>query len=191
MRVFGCIFLVILCVSCGDIKPQETSAYFSIDSLLNSQTVILLEGQQKLQKLAIVNGDSATSILAPDSLEWANEFQLFRDLNVNEPALIGRYKISEREDLNSNLKVMSYQALEDELEIKSFDIYYLKNISDVKIITAQSKSKNSIFESEKNIRLEFDKENEDLQLKSYTSKGFQKMILQDSVVYEVRGKIIN
>ena len=190
MRQVYFFFLSIITLSCGDIKPQKTDAYFSMDSLLDAQIEYLLANNLSLQKIAIANADTAEALISPDSLQWANEFEVLRALDINKPALIGRYELVKKPDPNSNLQLISYQAKSDELEVQQFDIYYLNNPQNIKWIKANSKEHNSIFTASKEAELEFDKSNGQWLLKSVSIRGFQKMILQDSVVFQVKGTIL-
>lgn len=183
----GIIFIGLF--SCGEIKPQETSAYFSLDSLLHQQQSKLVSKNATLNKIVFASQDSALTSFVPDSLGWANEFQIIEELDINKPALVGRYSISKEKDKNSNLEILRYQAMDNSLEVEYFELYYLKELSDLKLIKAESSESNNIFKSSKSIEIELDHINGDLLLKSYSVKGYQKMILQDSVNFIIQGKI--
>lgn len=191
MRHLSLILFSILIVSCGDIKPQKASAYFSMDSLLDAQIEHLLANDFKLQKRAVANADTAKALISPDSLQWANEFEVLRGFDINKPALIGRYNLEEKPDPNSNLRLITYQAKSDELEVQQFDIYYLNQRDNIKWIKAKSREQNSIFSASKEVELEFDKSDGQWLLKHVLIKGYQKMILQDSVLFQVEGTILN
>ncbi len=184
------IFLVLLtAISCSDIKPKSVTVYFSIDSLMNDQAALLIENEASLQKEAVANGDTAVSEMKPDSLSWANEFQIIRDLDINKPALIGQYRISEGEDNNSNLKILEYRAKNSALEVQTLEIYYLNKLENIKKIKVKALQSNSIFKSKKELEMKLDRIDGNLQIKEYRIHGFQKMILQDSVIFDVLGRV--
>ncbi|QSE98115.1 hypothetical protein [Fulvivirga lutea] len=182
---------IILIVGCKEIAPRETSAYFSLDSLLNKQSELLQNEDVTLRKRAIVGNDTASNEIKLDSLGWANEFEFMRDLDINKPALIGRYNRKVVDDINSNLKVIDYSANEDNLRIRKFRIYYLDKPENIRIISAMSKESNSIFKSSKKIKLEFDEFDGQTVLTSYSLRGYQKMILQDSIVFKVDARLMH
>ena len=189
MRYILAGFLFCGLISCGNIKPQEASVYFSLDSLLDLQSDHLVASKAKLTKITFSAKDSAFAELNPDSLGWSNEFQLIRELDINKPSLSGRYKQIKKKDTNSNLDVIRYESTEDDLDVEYFELYYLKELKELKLIKASSFESNSIFKSSKNIELELDNINDKLQITRYNVKGYQKMILQDSVKFRIEGKI--
>ncbi|MEQ8926550.1 MAG: hypothetical protein RLO81_12095 [Fulvivirga sp.] len=183
------IIIILFLVACKELTPRETSAYFSLDSLINEQSQILEKSRIKLKKRAIAGSDTAVSEITPDSLGWANEFQFIRDLDINKPALIGQYTKNVVDDPYSNLKVIDYSADEESLRIKNFRIYYLDNPDNIRIISALSSESNSIFQSSKKIKLEFDVLDGQTVLIAYALSGYQKMILQDSVKFKIDARL--
>ena len=107
------------------------------------------------------------------------------DADINKPALRGQYIISQLDDENSNLKIQEYTASSKDLAIQSFKIYYLDNIEKLKKIEIAQRESNSIFESSKNIVIHIDEIKQKNRITSYTIKGYQKMLLQDRVDFNV------
>ena len=191
MKQLSTLTLFLFTISCTEIKPREVTAYFSLDSLFDAQSNLLLSDDYRLQKSAVVNADTATALFIPDSLEWINEFQVFRDMNINKPALIGQYTPTIKPDPNSNLQILSYTAKSEELEVQQLNVYYLRQLENIKRITASSQERNSIFSAGKEAGIEFEKKDGQWKIKSFSLNGFQKMILQDSVLFVVKGTILN
>ncbi len=185
MRPVLLIFLATLSFSCADLKPKEVDLYFDIKSLLVEQAELLEVDKVELQKFAVVNSDTSTSTFIPDSLGWADEFQIIMDADINKPALRGQYSVSEIDDENSNLKIQVYKANKNELPIQSLKIYYLDNIEKLKRIEILQMESNSIFESTKNIILNIDEIKSQNRITDYTITGFQKMLLQDQVDFNI------
>ncbi len=181
--------LAVCTISCSNIKSEKVAYYFSVDSLNRAQAKILLNNKAKLFKFAVVNGDTTTTTIMPDSMQWADEFQVFNDTDINKPAMKGNYKVSFYNDPQSNLKVKSYEAISKGIAVQSLQLYFLDNIEKLKKIEIVSHEKNSIYNSTKYLNMEFDEVKDDLRLTSYTITGYQKMILMDTVKYYLRGKL--
>lgn len=175
--------------SCRKVQQIDSEQYFSVDQLVDEQIGLFLLQQSALDKLAIINNDSAQVALTPDSLAWNNEFQIIKAMDINKPALIGQYKVEQRDDPNSNLTILSYQARNKNLKIESLEIYYLNSIDNIKYIEIEGRQTNSIFELFKKVNLTFDKTNDKLMLEEYTVEGYQKMLLQDQVKFYIKGQI--
>lgn len=186
MGRFLFFLLAIASLACGDLKPKEVDLYYNIQSLMGEQAAALTKDEVKLQKFAIVNGDSSKSTFLPDSLGWADEFQIIMDADINKPALRGQYSISEGDDGNSNLKTLAYSANSETLPIQSFKVFYLERIENLKRIEIIMKESNSIFQSSKHIVMHFDEIKGKNRITDYTIKGFQKMLLQERVDFNVR-----
>ncbi|MTI41065.1 hypothetical protein [Fulvivirga lutimaris] len=186
MRSAIFILLAVVSLSCGDLKPKEVDLYYNIQSLMVEQAAALTADKVELQKFAIVNGDSSTSAFVPDSLGWADEFQIIMDADINKPALRGQYSISEGDDENSNLKILAYTANSETLPIQSFKVFYLDKVENLKRIEVRMKESNSIFQASKNIILDLDDIKNQNRITHYSIKGFQKMLLQDRVDFNVR-----
>jgi hypothetical protein len=177
--------LAIVSLACGDLKPKEVDLYYNIQSLMGEQAAALTKDEVELQKFAIVNGDSSTSVFVPDSLGWADEFQIIMDADINKPALRGQYTISEGDAENSNLKILAYSANSETLPIQSFKVFYLEKIENLKRIEIKMKESNSIFQASKNIILDLDEIKKQNRITHYSINGYQKMLLQDRVDFNV------
>ena len=181
---------LLLALACSDIEPKETSAYFSLDSLVDAQLNVLSKGSLSLEKTAYTLTDTSRVTFKPDSSQWADEMSLFRTFNINKPALIGQYSITERPDKKSNLMVQRYEANEEDMEVQLLELYYLEDLSDLKIIRSTMREDNAVFTSMKRIHLQFDKLGGTTKLKSYRIQGAQKMVLQDSASFVIKGRVI-
>ncbi|HNP18420.1 MAG TPA: hypothetical protein PKL31_08315 [Fulvivirga sp.] len=186
--------LIYLClavgtIACSNIKSEKVAYYFSVDSLNRVQAQILLDNKAKLFKFAVVNGDTTTTTFTPDSLQWADEFQVFNHADINKPAMKGNYKISVYNDTQSNLKVKSYEAISKGTAVQSLQLYFLDNIEKLKKLEMVTHEKNSIYNSTKHLNMEFDEVKGGLRLTSYTITGYQKMILMDTVKFYLKGEL--
>ncbi len=187
MKRYFLIFLTAVVIGCGDLKPAEVNLYFDLNDLLNQQ-IKTLSGSE-VHKMALVNSDTAITSLKLDSLGWADEFNIFREADINKPALRGLYELKEYNDTNSNLKVLEYQAINEAPVVRSLKLYYWNSIDKLKKIEASIVENNSIFDSEKQMKLTFDEINKQMILMNYYASGYQKMLFQDSVIFEINGKL--
>jgi hypothetical protein len=189
MRPIIILLFALLTFSCADLKPKEVDLYFDIKSVLIDQSASLKQDNVELHKLAVVNGDSSSNSFVPDSLGWADEFQIISDADINKPALRRQYSISEQDDDNSNLKIQTYTAEKEDLVTQSLKIYYLDKIENLKKIEILQKQTNSIFKSTKTITIHFDEIQLESRIISYVIEGHQKMILQDRVDFNIKGSL--
>lgn len=143
-----------------------------------------------MSKEAIL-GDARDHVeYVPDSTGWKKELDIFRQLEaMNKPLNKTKYLIDDGlYDPGSNLTVKAFTSLEP-LPVRSLRIFYDTDIQKPRKIEAIFDEENSLYESSKNLLLEFQLINNKNLLTYYSIDGGQKMILSDSVTFSVKGKI--
>jgi len=154
---------------------------------MKTQTSYLQSHQAILTKTARLNNDEKVSSVAPQSAaEWENELAIFSELNtINKPINKGEYQIENYPDTKSNLIVKSFSTTE-ELPVKFLKLYYRGTLDRLYKIEAQYNETNSLFSSGRFLTMEFEEISGKSALSSYAIKGGQKMVLDDSVQYDVK-----
>jgi hypothetical protein len=171
-------------------NETRTSKLFNIDSLVTQQVNLLSASKPRLTKQAVLGNAQDQVDYVPDSLGWSTELDIFRQLEaMNKPINKTKYLIDDGlYDPGSNLTVKAFTSLEP-LPVRSMRIYYDIDIRKPRKIEAIFDEENSLYESSKNLLLEFQQINNKNLLTYYSIDGGQKMILSDSVTFSVRGKI--
>lgn len=168
----------------------DQSRLYNIDSLVSQQVNLLSSRKPTLSKQAILGNAHDNVEYVPDSLGWSKELDIFRQLDaMNKPINRSKYLIDDGlYDPSSNLTVKAFTSLEP-LPVRSMRIFYDSDIRMPRKIEAVFSEENSLFESSKNMLLEFQQVNNKNVLTYYSIDGGQKMILSDSVAFSVKGKI--
>ncbi|MTI23133.1 hypothetical protein E1176_19040 [Fulvivirga sp. RKSG066] len=187
--------LVLVVLGCSEnSKPSKNTVYyFDIDSLLQKQHELLLTSEAKINKHAFVDGDTSTTTYLPDSANWKDELAFFKKMNINKPVLKDVYNTSVVDDTQSNLKIKQFIPEgedTDDLEVQYLKLYYLEDLNGLKKIEAHYKEDNPIYKSSRYFTMYFDDITGKTALKKFVVKGGQKMILKDSVVFEVSGEVV-
>jgi hypothetical protein len=186
----GILFLVTSCVfifsSCNRANQKYDKAYFDFDSLINVQVSELVKVKMMIKKTSIVNGKSDDSSFVPDSLKLANELDIFRQLDlINKPLYRTSYEIKAGEkDTKSNLMISSYIS-RSPTPVPFVKFYYQPSPKVLKKIEAVFHEENALYDTRRNLIMEFDDSNGLILLRSYQLSGMQKMILSDSVGFSV------
>jgi hypothetical protein len=173
-------------VSCSEDK--KTAALYPVDSLLNAQARYLAEKKAVLKKVVNLSGKEEEVSLSPkDITAWRNELEAFTALDViNKPINRRYYSIEDLSDSRSNLKVKSFATKED-LPVRFIKIYYYKEPNKLRRLEAQFKESNSLYNSSRNLAMDFQQFGDTIVLTSYNIVGGQKMLLDDSVQYRISG----
>ncbi len=193
MRLFLGISISLLALSCSRTEIKFEKSYFDFDSLVSNQVKIL--SGTKWKKFSSLNRKADTVTTQPDSLQWSNELDAFRQLDaINKPALKGTYVKEERKDVHSNLTVRSFKFKPVDGDLKSpvpfVDFYYFNQFKDLRKIVAVYEERNLLFNSKRQLSIEFE-EKSSKNMIGYQISGFQKMMLTDSVLLNIDSKRMN
>lgn len=174
--------------------PQQSAAvFFDLDSLIDQQVANLSRIQPVLEKEAEINGEQERIRLEKtDSAVWAKELDIFRQLDLNARALnAGRYEVRTglRDDA-SNLSIIEYAAKE-ELPLSLVRIYYEENPRKVRRIEGKFRSKesNRLYASGRYLAMELIDIDSGTMLTQYRVTGGQKIIMGDSISYNIVGAL--
>jgi len=184
---FASSFFLISCES----RTISKKTYLDIDSLINAQINSLVAAKARVSKTATLGDVKDQSEFLPDSLGWATELDVFRQLDViNKPTNKDAYLITDSEkDTNSNLTTRSYQA-KSELPVRLLKLYYYKDLKNLKKIEALFAEKNTLYYSKRSLTMDFDEIAGNNMLINYSINGTQKMIVSDTVRFTVQCAIV-
>lgn len=184
------LFLISTCAllfsGCQRTNQEYDKSYFDFDSLINVQVAELLKVQTTISKKSVINGKEDSSSYIPDSLNLANELDVFRQLDlINKPLYRNSYEINDGDkDTKSNLLIRSYIA-KSPSPVPFVKFYYQSRAQMLKRIESIFHEENSLYSTKRNLVLEFDDSTGSLLLSGYQLKGTQKMILNDTVSFSV------
>lgn len=188
-----CIFLLLLqiLISCDDNRSVVSPVYYDIDSLISHNAEYFGAVHPVLEKQARINDKTDTSLVTPpDSTAWAMEMDILRQIAaINNPVNRGRYTFEDNiDDRKSNLTICQYTATDD-LPVRFLRIFYMRNRSEIRRIEAQCNEKNALYRSSRFFTIKLHKVFNKILIESYTVSGSQKMILGDSVNFDLNGKL--
>ena len=194
MRSYCSILVLgIFLISCNTGASQkQISEYYNLDSLVNSQISVLTAGHFNIQKKVTLDGENEEVSSELTKEQWKDELKLFIDADMNVSSLSGVYGCNcGINDKNSNLLVDSYSPKneKDKSRIRLFEIYYFKEISQVRKILIEEKEENELYFSSRSLEMNFESSRNGMILSSYSINGFQKLQLKDTVMYSIEGKI--
>lgn len=172
-------------------SPEEkaTTKFFDFDGLINEQISQLSQRMRVLDKEARMSTTESDTAFLPSVKGWESELEIFRQLEtLNKPTFQSVYRIEDSvKDTRSNLKIRQYAAADVPIPIVRF--YYQDEFSRLKRIDAVITEKNPLFTTYRTLTMEFDEDDGKPLLTRYGMKGFQKMILRDTVRFSVQGQI--
>lgn len=175
------LFVIVLLSSCSQKQSGSTKPFYDIDSLITSQ-IQSLQGFQ-LNKSVEIDGKKEQTTFAPDSLQWAHELDIFRQVDqINKASFRDAYVVTDTKDVNSNLTVRELKANRP-VPVSLVRFYYLRTPKDLRKIEASLMEENSLYVNDRRMMIELGK--------SYRIEGIQKMMMSDSVKFVIEGNVID
>lgn len=182
-------FIVLLAVGC---QQQEVNRkrYFDLDSLVSAQVIYLSKSKASLKKEATISGKSSSSVNTLDSTAWSHELDVFRQLDlINRPIYSDVYDTSDGgKDSKSNLLIRAYEAPANST-VPYLRLFYQTTPTRLKKLEAVYQETNSLYNSQRKLKMYFDDTIGKPYLTGYFIDGHQKMILGDSVHYTIQVEI--
>lgn len=180
-------FLILSCTR----KDENKAIFYPIDSLMNHQIRYLAAAKATIRKTATVGDRKDDKTYIPvDTTAWLKELGVFLELDaINKPINQHAYLVDDGlTDIRSNLSVKAFTAKEP-LPVKYLRIYYHHSTDNIRRLEAEFNEENSLYTNSRHLLLEFQEVHNKIVLTSYSIEGGQKMYLDDSVRYAVKGSI--
>ena len=186
-----CAALLSACSAPEPVKQADKPYYDLNEQLLNNLNMVLAQ-KPSLEKEASLGTETDSHNWQPDSAEWQLEFTLLFAADINKRNLLQAYSTTELTGKSGELTGKKYTRTDGENNgVQEMTVYYKENPADVRKVEVMIQEKNSLYHSIKNLNIFFEpSEGAFSLLNKYTINGGQKMLLRDTLVYEVQGKII-
>lgn len=188
MRVLGAWIFSLALLGCRQQTTEYDKPYLDVDSLVNRQVNRLVARKAHLRKTAVVGGLRDEQRWQPDSTQWANELDVFRQLDaINRPGIISSFDKKFLSDPLSNLQIEQVAA-KHPAPVAWFRIYR-QTPDKIRKIEAHYLERNALFTSGRTLTWELNLTGNQPELAHYLIQGFQKMVASDSVLYRIEGTI--
>lgn len=193
MRSVVLLFIALAggCWSCSNRASSISGRPSIIDSLLDAQIKELTKSGARVSKRAVLDGKTDQFEFSPDSAGWGNELDSFHDLAMfQRPAYSQTYQVEDGlKDPNSNLAIREFRALQ-RVPVMEIRFFYLHEFGNLKKIEATVQQDNLLYATRRKVTLEFDDAVGRTNLVSYQIDGTQKMMLSDTVHYQVTSHVL-
>ena len=163
---------------------------FAVDSLLHAQANQLTSMHATLDKEVVLGANKEEVTTTPqDTVGWLRELEIFTVMDfINKPVNRERYKVEESRDKRSNLRIRSFST-NDDLPVSYVNLYYFEKPSKIRKIEAAYSETNGLYRTSRLLSMEFDNVNGLPVMTSYTVSGGQKMFMDDTVRYDIKGRV--
>lgn len=173
---FLCCCLFFYACNNVQVEPGREKTYFDIPAYFETEAIALQEQKAELEKSAQKDGKPETqTITGPD---WAREFEPFKSIDLNKPALAGEFKTDTVFSENNAFEI-TYSARNPEIDLQSVSLRFKNDtLTELKVFRIMD---NQVFSVRQN--LEYNSQ-------AYIIKGNINISGIYETEYQVRGKIV-
>ena len=189
-KLFYLFFLFILLNSCLQRRQKDPRVIFDLGGFIDNQVELLSRQDPGLMKQTGMTGNTEMLMLDHDSLGWQKELSIFKTADIHKPGLRDYF---EKVIKDSGTDSIEEYVLKDTSKSETLFLRIIRKTGSdlVSEIEAVQHTDNPIYYSRRDLYLRFQPvDHEQVRLDSFGVRGYQKMILQDSVIYFTAGKII-
>lgn len=193
MKRFHFLFVLLITITFSGCQKQtvKTASLFNVDSVLAHQAELLSRKHAILTKQVALHGKESETVLENlDSATWREELRIFENIeSINKSVNKEAYSVVDRiGNVNNNLLTKSIST-EQPLAVKLLQLHYLKSPDHLRHISAEVEHRNWMYSSSRLLDLNFQDIAQDILLVGYRIRGSQKVLLRDSVVFDIKATI--
>jgi len=186
---FGAVCALVAFTACTP-PNRNGRPLFAVDSLLHGQASTLIRIDAALDKhITLGTKQEELTVKPRDATAWLKELEVFSIIDaINKPINRERYKVTESADTRSNLRVRSFST-SDDLPVSYVNLYYYDRPSRIRKIEALYAELNGLYKTSRLLTLDFIDLDGAPVMSAYTIVGGQKMFMDDSVEYTIKGRV--
>ncbi len=182
--------VMILFIGCqsdnAEIKDKEHK-YFDLEGLVKNQIALLDQNKPTIRKIAVIDGEEES--IESNALNWEKEFVMFMESDINKSKLLMQYD-TEQFTSDAGDEIIKYTNVDETgTGVVSMEIVKKGKNDKIKVVTIEKCEYNTLYASKLQLEMQFNNDQSNL-LSSYSVKGFEKIILKDSLKIEIHGEIL-
>jgi hypothetical protein len=168
----------------GTENEDKIKTYFDVQSLFVGQPTLLRN--LTFTKKANIDGQSEEKAVSFDSLGWAKELAMFANMDINKAVYVGAYEIEETKTEKG--KEISYKRKPGTVSgVVWITVEFDKQGNPLRF-SGLFQEQNALYQNERKLSADFALNNGKAVLSSYTIKGYQKILMKDTVQYKIELK---
>jgi len=186
--VIGSLMLGLALSSCeSSSSAKKISAYFDVAELFLSQAKLIKN--VSFEKSASIDSLTETKTLKFDSLEWTKELSMFINMDINKAVLVGAFS-EEKTNSSDGSSVLYKKKPEVESGVQWMKLDY-DSQGNVVAFSGRFEEENALYQNSRELSATFATQNGMSTLESYSIRGFQKILMKDTVNYQIEAKALN
>jgi hypothetical protein len=186
--IIGSLMLGLALSGCeSSSSATKITAYFDVAGLFTSQADRIVG--TSFEKSASIDGLTETKTLKFDSLEWTKELSMFINMDINKAVLVGGFS-EEKANSSDGSSVLYKKKPEVESGVQWMKLDY-DSRGNVVAFSGRFEEENALYQNSRELFATFAAQKGVPTLESYRIKGFQKILMKDTVNYQIEAKALN
>ncbi|MEZ0609439.1 hypothetical protein ACAW74_13025 [Fibrella sp. WM1] len=184
---YAAAFAVLLSASACEKSTQQKAApvYYDVAGYVDAQIATLAKAKPAVTKRAQMAG--TTQHLKLTTLNWSRELELFKQADINKPALRQSYAIARPDSLTY---LYTLKPTEKNLTVRRLMVQLDSATRQPRRIEATLATENPLYNSERRIVLESGPNQADQWgIRHYRLSGFQHLVIADKKAFDVEGTV--
>ncbi|NBA76029.1 hypothetical protein GOQ04_10785 [Emticicia sp. ODNR4P] len=175
-NILASLFLMLSVMACNQQVEQSNHKYFDLKGTFETQIKELSRRKPTVQKSVKVGttADTQTKVIQ----DWEKELDFFIQADLNKPAFLNSYQISQNDSLVTYMLKPTETQLVKEIKL------VLKN-GKLQQVYALLSDENYLYKTRKEIKADF----EHNRLKHYEIDGFQQLVFGEKKAYQIKATI--
>ncbi len=184
--IWALVPFCLMLAGCGGdaVEEDKIKAYYDVQLLFSEQSNLL--GKFTFTKKANIDGQSEEKAVSFDSLGWSKELAMFANMDINKAVYVGAYEIEE--NATDRGKVISYKRKADTVSGVEWITVEFDQQGNPLRFCGLFLEQNALYQNERKLTADFALDNGKAVLSSYTIKGYQKILMKDTVQYKIELK---
>ncbi len=170
--------------SCVENQEDELANYYPLKPLLKNQVYLFNKLQPTVIKKVSLDDKLEQSESQLDSSQWADEFEVFFESDINRPSLVGSFD----ENIEGN-RISYLRKDQNQDGVMAFEVLLIEGSNSPQEIKILSSSKNSLYTSSRSLMLKFDIKDDNPVLSTYTISGDQTILSGTTTTYLLEAEL--
>ncbi|GAB3267285.1 hypothetical protein GCM10027347_35980 [Larkinella harenae] len=180
MKYWYILVLVSVLAACSNpAKEAPVGTYYDLKTYIEQQISLLQTRQPTVSKRAGFGDDQEQQ--TTKSIDWSRELDLFLQADINKQAYQSSYEKNRPDSLTYEYTLKSGEKL----PVQFLRVELDSITRQPRLVKATMRTKNSLYESERNVWLESEKG----AIKRYHIDGFQQLAWLDAKRFLIEGKV--
>lgn len=186
--IFMALVVISVGSSCQHQGKERELRYFDVQQFMDGEAEKLAELHPQLVKTFYIDGEKNTQQMPVNDSLWKDEFRIFKEHDINKPVLLDAYEITSGVSESGNPFTLYSLKDGEQSGVTFMKITYIDSVN-VKLWESQYREHNPLYSGERYVNMKLGYGKSGYQVMNYGIRGFHKLLLRDTVRYQMQATV--